>query len=1035
MARQTTTTGSRQAATMQAVEEAATAWAEAAAVGSVAGWSTPPTHRPGGCSRRSRPRTGRGHGSDSQQAAPRYPCTQAPPSRSLGRRHCHTCSRAVLFETHRRRATSGRSQRLDQTRHRAARKPHQLQRHQTPGRTRCPTRQRNTPPACPRRVTGHPPGALSPPPLAAATAASVGGEGAARVEAAEAAAASRPSLYVYVAVVPPSYEHEHTSTLVSWKHSLVRLWKHTLPTIGKPPTVGCGEFSQPGYSVPHLLVPGAWLGMRTPASPANWYHDASARLSPPIGFSPLTPSIKRAKAWSQRRATADSLDGKTWPRSRTTAAVARAPAVAARVTAVTAATAAAMVSGQCTRRRRPYGNATCSGCSGPTSTDDLCRCQYSAGPRTDLAHQSRNRPAAPHRLCTEARPSRRGRWAPPSRTGRCRRPCPTDPRAEPPAARQTSTGHPSGAPTRRTLEVMAAAREATADWMLLGGEELGAGAAVRRGHTAGRRPRQLVRVRECLAVIVRARTRLHSGGRKARDVIQVPADRAWLWRVAHGRVRRAQPAGGLRAAHLPRRLALHAHTRVALKEEPRGIGKARRGELQVRAVSLGARGHPHIAPPAWQCAAGSDAGGHEGAGEGGGGCCRARPKRPPLPSVEMRLLCPNPVARGSRPAEPRSRCKPHCSSRIGRCVGRYRNRTWPAQSSRPSRSRAGGTPRRHPSDRSCCGTRCPTRLGGTPRSGHASRSHPRSPPGAPTPEALEVVAAAAAATGVALVRVRERLAAVVRARTRLHGGGRRARVVIEVPADRAWGWRVAHGRVRRAQPAGGLRATLVGAWRVGRHAHARFALKPVPRRVSQAGVTTHRVVGGVRAVVVDATARHHVAPRLVERRPAWHICAGHRAGDQGGEGGSGDGSGGGGGLGGGRCGSGGGGGGDGGAGGGVDGGWPRHSTKTANTLGSGRATVADCTANGQSMSQAASLAVERGGFAEVERAAVAELVTHHTRGYAVETGVAHRAPDPGEMHLEPASVGRRSIHQPNRTLNRWRRGRRCRRRRRGWRRR
>ena len=68
-------------------------------------------------------------------------------------------------------------------------------------------------------------------------------------------------------------------------HLLERLWKHTVPTDGKLPTEGCGVLSQPGYSVPHIRVPGASDGMRTPAAPANWYHDASVRLSPPIGLS------------------------------------------------------------------------------------------------------------------------------------------------------------------------------------------------------------------------------------------------------------------------------------------------------------------------------------------------------------------------------------------------------------------------------------------------------------------------------------------------------------------------------------------------------------------------------------------------------------------------------------------------------------------------------------------------------------------------------------------------------------------------------
>ena len=120
-------------------------------------------------------------------------------------------------------------------------------------------------------------------------------------------------------------------------------------------------------------------------------------------------------------------------------------------------------------------------------------------------------------------------------------------------------------------------------------------AAVRRGDIAGGRPRQLVRVRERFAAVVRACTRLHGGEHPARVVIHVPADRASEWRLAHERVRRAQPAGGLCAAHLPWRLTLHAHARVARKLEPRGLTKFP-WELGVRAVSLSARGHAHIAP-------------------------------------------------------------------------------------------------------------------------------------------------------------------------------------------------------------------------------------------------------------------------------------------------------------------------------------------------------------------------------------------------------------------------------------------------------
>ena len=53
----------------------------------------------------------------------------------------------------------------------------------------------------------------------------------------------RGSLYVYVVVAPPSYEHAHTSIAVSQLHSVFPFCQHTLPAIGASPTDGCAGWS------------------------------------------------------------------------------------------------------------------------------------------------------------------------------------------------------------------------------------------------------------------------------------------------------------------------------------------------------------------------------------------------------------------------------------------------------------------------------------------------------------------------------------------------------------------------------------------------------------------------------------------------------------------------------------------------------------------------------------------------------------------------------------------------------------------------
>ena len=84
------------------------------------------------------------------------------------------------------------------------------------------------------------------------------------------------SLYVYVSVTPPSYEHAHSSTAVVDEHASLPKSQHTVPEVGASPTDGCGVLSQPAACVPHIF-PGGSLCMRTPASPANWTHEALAR--------------------------------------------------------------------------------------------------------------------------------------------------------------------------------------------------------------------------------------------------------------------------------------------------------------------------------------------------------------------------------------------------------------------------------------------------------------------------------------------------------------------------------------------------------------------------------------------------------------------------------------------------------------------------------------------------------------------------------------------------------------------------------------
>ena len=60
------------------------------------------------------------------------------------------------------------------------------------------------------------------------------------------------SLYVYLVVMPRSYEHAHTSTLVVQRHSLFPYSQHTVPAAGAAPTDGWAVLSQPGAWVPHL---------------------------------------------------------------------------------------------------------------------------------------------------------------------------------------------------------------------------------------------------------------------------------------------------------------------------------------------------------------------------------------------------------------------------------------------------------------------------------------------------------------------------------------------------------------------------------------------------------------------------------------------------------------------------------------------------------------------------------------------------------------------------------------------------------------
>ena len=89
----------------------------------------------------------------------------------------------------------------------------------------------------------------------------------------------RGSLYAYVVLLPPSYEHAHTSTAVLHAHTVEEYWKHTSPDAGASPIPGCGVLSHPGLSVLQRRHPGASLGMRVPAAPVKRYHDACATVA------------------------------------------------------------------------------------------------------------------------------------------------------------------------------------------------------------------------------------------------------------------------------------------------------------------------------------------------------------------------------------------------------------------------------------------------------------------------------------------------------------------------------------------------------------------------------------------------------------------------------------------------------------------------------------------------------------------------------------------------------------------------------------
>ena len=60
------------------------------------------------------------------------------------------------------------------------------------------------------------------------------------------------SLYVYLVVMPRSYEHAHTSTLVVHWHTLLPYSQHTVPAVGASPIDGWGVLSQPLDAVPHF---------------------------------------------------------------------------------------------------------------------------------------------------------------------------------------------------------------------------------------------------------------------------------------------------------------------------------------------------------------------------------------------------------------------------------------------------------------------------------------------------------------------------------------------------------------------------------------------------------------------------------------------------------------------------------------------------------------------------------------------------------------------------------------------------------------
>ena len=110
-----------------------------------------------------------------------------------------------------------------------------------------------------------------------------GTSGCADVQYAEWHTDSCGSLYRYVVVVPPSYEHAHTRTVVcayrtSWPWPLYD--RLTVPTDDGSPASGCGVDSQADKLVWHLrpFRLGGVLDRRKPAEPTKRYHDASATV-------------------------------------------------------------------------------------------------------------------------------------------------------------------------------------------------------------------------------------------------------------------------------------------------------------------------------------------------------------------------------------------------------------------------------------------------------------------------------------------------------------------------------------------------------------------------------------------------------------------------------------------------------------------------------------------------------------------------------------------------------------------------------------